>query len=208
MRGSLFFLAIFCHGDWFSLWRRPQTFKAAWGKEARRWWSVSEQQGRAGFQVGSLWLLIPGAIKQMFCGCTGGWVGETCLCHLASLEQVTGHRFSFGFNYFSTAAVNRWKVPLNVLQMQSVVRSASLSVTRCVCKVAWSPISVICLETSLWPVNPRLFLSPSVTLLKRYQWPATVLKGTEQWEEARRKGRFYLWSEGSASGWCPHSPGS
>lgn len=37
-------------------------------------------------------LLIPGSIKQMLVAAQGVRE-ETCLCHLASLEQVAGHKF-------------------------------------------------------------------------------------------------------------------
>lgn len=69
-----------------------------------------------------------GRDKTDVCGSTGGELG-TCLCHLASLEQVAGHRFSFGFHYFSAAAINKWKVSPNALQLQLVLLSASLCVT-------------------------------------------------------------------------------
>lgn len=69
-----------------------------------------------------------GRDKTDVCGSAGGALG-TCLCHLASLEQVAGHGFSFGFHYFSAAAINKWKVAPNALQLQLVLLSASLSVT-------------------------------------------------------------------------------
>lgn len=69
-----------------------------------------------------------GSNKTDVCGCTGGEWGKMCVCHLALLELVAGHRFSVAFNYVPTAAVNSWKVPSDALQMQSVVLSTSLSV--------------------------------------------------------------------------------